>query len=61
MKRPEVRRDFIQLHKEMPEHAGIIVCSQDADVQGQAGRIHLAIQNEDILAGKLIRVHRAQL
>jgi len=54
------KRDFIRLHQKNPDHAGIIICSQDADVTGQAERIHEAIYGESSLAGKLIRVHRTR-
>lgn len=52
------RKDFIQLHRASPTHAGIIVCTFDPDFSGQADRIHRAIGIEDNLIGKLIRVNR---
>jgi hypothetical protein len=52
------RRDFIHLHKAQPNHAGIIVCTYDADFIGQAQRIHEAIEDEATLDGKLLRVNR---
>jgi hypothetical protein len=52
------KRDFIQLHQKNPDHAGIIVCSQDPDVAGQAERIHETIHAQHSLAGKLIRINR---
>lgn len=52
------RRDFIREHHLQSDHAGIIVCTQDKDIQGQALRIHEAILNADSLYGKLIRVIR---
>jgi len=52
------KRDFIRLHQINPDHAGIIICSQDADVAGQAERIHEAINSQSSLSGKLIRIHR---
>ena len=54
------RRDFIRLHRERPDHAGIIVCTQDPDVAGQAARIHAAIVAAGALAGQLIRVNLPQ-
>jgi hypothetical protein len=51
------RRDFIRLHRSQPEHARIVVCSQDPDVQGQAARIHEGVASEESLAGKLVRVN----
>lgn len=52
------RRDFIRLHRSVPEHAGIIICTQDADIEGQAERIHQKIAATQTLAGELIRVNR---
>jgi predicted nuclease of predicted toxin-antitoxin system len=52
------RRDFIRLHASHPEHAGIIVCTSDVDINAQAVRIHEAIENNEPLKGKLIRVTR---
>ena len=52
------RRDFIRLHRQRPDHAGIIVCTQDPDLQGQAARIDQSIQAAGSLAGKLLRVNR---
>jgi hypothetical protein len=54
------RREFIQLHTRQPEHAGIIVCTQDPDISGQAARIHAALAQFESLKGNLIRVNRPQ-
>ena len=54
------RKHFIRLHKEQPDHAGIIVCSFDPDFVGQAHRIYTAIESQSQLAGQLIRVNRPQ-
>lgn len=54
------RRDFIRLHRQSAEHAGIIVCTQDGDVSGQAERIDRAIRSAKELSGQLIRVNRPQ-
>jgi ABC-type amino acid transport substrate-binding protein len=54
------RHDFVREHNKTPNHAGIIVCSQDSDVEGQAQRINQAIKDNEPLAGKLIRVNRPQ-
>ena len=32
------RLDFKRLHKQMPDHAGIIICTEDPDRVGQAQR-----------------------
>jgi predicted nuclease of predicted toxin-antitoxin system len=52
------RKDFIRLHTESAEHEGILVCTQDMDFSGQAQRIHEAIQSDEPLKGKLLRVNR---
>jgi len=52
------RRHFIALHRKDPAHAGIIVCTFDADFAGQAERIHKAIGEQNSLNGQLIRVNR---
>ncbi len=52
------RRDFLRLHHRNPDHAGMILCSQDADVLGQAERIHQAIQNAGELRSQVIRINR---
>jgi hypothetical protein len=54
------RKHFIRLHRIHPHHAGIIVCTFDSDFDGQAGRIHAAIEAEDELLGQLLRVNRPQ-
>ena len=54
------RRHFIKLHLENPNHYGIIVCSEDRDLNGLAQRINDAITKEKSLANKLIRVKRPQ-
>lgn len=54
------RRDFIRLHRESSEHAGIIVCTQDSDLIGQAARIDEAIRSAESLSGQLIRINRPQ-
>jgi predicted nuclease of predicted toxin-antitoxin system len=52
------RYDFIRLHRLKPDHAGIIVCTNDQDRPRLATRINDAISLEETLGGKLIRVHR---
>jgi predicted nuclease of predicted toxin-antitoxin system len=52
------RRDFIRLHHHSATHAGIIVCTQDPDLDGQAQRIHQAISARETLTGQLIRINR---
>ncbi len=52
------RQDFIKLHKSSPEHLGIIVCTNDTKRYRMATRINEAINQEEPLTGKLIRVVR---
>ena len=52
------RRHFIKLHRENARHAGIVVCTFDADFAGQAERIHNALGAQASLNGQLIRVNR---
>jgi hypothetical protein len=52
------RRDFIRLHRLQPDHAGIIVCTEDRNFQRLATRINEAIFAEESLKAKLIRVNR---
>lgn len=52
------RKHFIRLHQQSPNHAGIIVCTFDADFRGQARRIDAAINALDGLQGRLLRVNR---
>lgn len=52
------RQDFIKLHRNSPEHSGIIVCTNDTDRSRMATRINEVINQEESLTGKLIRVVR---
>jgi len=52
------RRHFIRLHSRVPSHAGIIVCSRDADVLGLAARIDQSLKDRSTLESQLIRVDR---
>ena len=52
------RRDFKRLHLQMPDHAGIIICTEDPDRLAQAQRILELIGNAQDLRGQLIRVYR---
>jgi predicted nuclease of predicted toxin-antitoxin system len=52
------RKDFIRLHNEKRKHAGIIICTVDADFPALAQRIHDALTTQTDLAGQLIRVNR---
>lgn len=50
------RRDFIRLHKQNPNHAGIVVCSKNLDWDGFATTIHQTLGNYEKLAGELVRI-----
>ncbi len=52
------RKDFKRLHRSQSSHAGIIICTDDADKNGLARRIHVAILAESLLSNKLISVVR---
>ena len=54
----ENRKDFLRLHRQRPDHAGIIACTDDKDTVGKAGRIHDAIQGVNDLRGAFIRINR---
>ena len=52
------RQDFIRLHRANPEHAGIVICTNDPDRTQMATRISEAITAKEPLHGKLVRVVR---
>jgi len=52
------RKHFVLLHAKQPAHAGIVVCTFDPDFEGQAQRIHDALQSPPQLTGQLVRVNR---
>ncbi|MDH4135526.1 MAG: DUF5615 family PIN-like protein [Anaerolineae bacterium] len=52
------RKHFVRLHRERPEHAGIIVCSFDPDFVALAQRIHATLVAQPQMAGQLVRVDR---
>lgn len=52
------RLDFKRLHSQMPDHAGIVICTEDPDRVGQAKRVAASIAAAGDLRGKLIRVYR---
>ena len=51
------RKHFVQLHAKQPSHAGIVACTFDPDFEGQAQRIHDALQSIPQLTGQLVRVN----
>jgi predicted nuclease of predicted toxin-antitoxin system len=52
------RRDFLRLHARDAGHEGIVVCTEDRDMAGQAERIHAAVSGAGELTGRLVRVNR---
>ncbi|MDX6574388.1 MAG: hypothetical protein QOE96_341 [Blastocatellia bacterium] len=52
------RLDFKRLHRQMPDHAGIIICTEDPDRVGQAKRVAAAIAAVGELSRHMIRVYR---
>lgn len=52
------RKHFMQLHRQRPGHAGIIICTVDQNFVAQAHRIHTAISVDPDLERRLIRVNR---
>jgi len=52
------RWHFVRLHRDHPDHPGIVVCSLHADSAAMAQRIHAAIGACERLSGQLIRVDR---
>lgn len=52
------RLDFKRLHSQRPDHAGIIICTEDPDRIGQAQRVAASIAATGELRGQLIRVYR---
>jgi predicted nuclease of predicted toxin-antitoxin system len=54
------RRDFIRLHRQNPNHAGIIVCSKNLDWDGFTAIIYQVLGNYEILTGELVRIAKQQ-
>jgi len=52
------RIDFKQLHNANSEHAGIVICTFDADFIGQAKRIDDACKELSEVENQLIRIYR---
>ncbi|WP_461091202.1 DUF5615 family PIN-like protein [Spirosoma gilvum] len=56
------RKDFIRLHNQQPNHAGIIICTFDSNFTALAERIHNCLaQSEPLITGQLLRVQRPNL
>ncbi len=54
------RKHFINLHKLNSDHAGIIVCTFDANFAALAQRIDAIVTTETSTSGQLFRVNRPQ-
>jgi hypothetical protein len=52
------RKHFIRLHAENSDHAGIIVCTVDANFEALAQHINTALAENETMTGQLIRVNR---
>lgn len=52
------RADFHALHRQHRQHAGIITCTRDPDVEALATRIHAESSARSTLTGELIRIER---
>lgn len=53
------RIDFKKLHQINENHAGIVICTFDADFVGQANRIDSACKSSSEIKGQLVRVYRS--
>jgi Domain of unknown function (DUF5615) len=50
---------FKRLHRFVPEHCGIMICSEDKDYQGLANRIHKELEDSfGDLTNQLVRINR---
>jgi predicted nuclease of predicted toxin-antitoxin system len=54
------RLDFKRLHLQMPNHAGIVICTEDPDRSGQAQRINESLAKAPDVRGQLVRVYRPE-
>ncbi len=52
------RRHFINLHRQVRGHHGILVCTRDPDVPGLARRIDQAIAGTSSLENQLLGINR---
>ncbi len=53
-----INQHFIRLHRQKPDHAGIIVCTFDLNYTALAQRIHDALAAQQDMNGQLIRINR---
>ena len=52
------RQDFIRLHREQPDHAGIIVCTDNPDFAALAAKVNEKLETLESLKGQLVRINR---
>ena len=52
------RQDFIRLHRQQPDHEGIIVCTDNPDFESLAAKVHAQLEIATSLKGQLVRVNR---
>jgi Domain of unknown function (DUF5615) len=52
------RQDFIRLHNNYPILAGIIVCTEDRDLEALAQRINQMLLGTESFENKLFRINR---
>ncbi len=52
------RKHFIRLHRQEPDHTGIIVCTFDLDFTALAQRIHATLEAQSDPNGQLTRINR---
>jgi|SRR5689334_12497888 uncharacterized protein DUF5615 len=52
------RKHFIRLHRQKPDHTGMIVCAFDLDFAALGQRIHEALTVQSDMNGQLIRINR---
>lgn len=55
------RKDFIKLHNQSNRHAGILICTFDADFAALANRIDNCLTITENTIGQLLRVQRANV
>jgi predicted nuclease of predicted toxin-antitoxin system len=54
------RLDFKRLHLQVPDHAGIIICTEDPDRIRQAQQITESLAKASDIRAQLIRVYRPE-
>ncbi len=52
------RKHFVKLHQTDSRHFGVVVCSFDPDYQSFVKRIIEAVQHEEPMTGKILRINR---